>query len=179
MYTFRQWTVDKKLEVANYLITKYNSMIDSSKVKTTDILEMSSILNWTFEALHRLYPLNILDDNGSPFADLNAFNLDIETNAQLEEVLGHNVILLVNNWRQTQFFQVDDNGRDVIATTNDGYLGSSMDNGITNSANYSYNWFDVNIKADKNLQQVSELLKQIKAEFEQFLDVYGGAGGNA
>jgi len=113
---------------------------------------------------------------------LDAFDLDEETGLELFEVLGHNIILLVNNWRQTQFFQKDDNGKDISELKynpidNTGNDAASFE---TRTAQVSYNLFDINLKADKNLAQVSQILKQIKAEYEQYLDIYGGAiGGDA
>jgi len=181
-YTFRNWSQDKRTALTNYLVGRYNEMIDSTMVQETTTEEMTKILQWSFEALHRLYPLAILDDNGLTFQDLDAFDLDEETALELFEVLGHNIILLVNNWRQTQFFQKDDNGKDVRESKY-----NPVDNTIpdttaleTRAAIVSYNLFDINLKADKNLAQVSQILKQIKAEYEQYLDIYGGAtGGDA
>jgi hypothetical protein len=44
-----------------------------------------------------LLPLNLLDDNGDTYADMDAFTNDIETVSEIQEVFEHNVVLLVNN----------------------------------------------------------------------------------
>jgi len=151
-------------------------MIDNANVQETTIDEMTKILSWSFAALHKLNPLAILDDNGNTYEDQAAFDMDIETVYQLEEVFRHNLVLLVNNWRQTQFFQKDDNGKNVLELKY-----NPVNNTIEQATNYetrqasiSYNLFDINLKADANLSKVSQILKEIKAEFEQYLDVYGG-----
>jgi hypothetical protein len=45
--------------------------------------------------------------------------------------------------------------------------------GVKNKSTYSYNLYDINIKSDKNLSQVSKIVSQIKKELEQYLDVFG------
>jgi len=178
-YTFRNWYQDNKDLLTVSLVDTYNSMTDASMVEPTTVDEMTKLLTWSMAALHRLYPLACLDDNGSTFADKDAFDADSETKMQFQEILEHNIVLIVNNWRQTQFFQNDENGKDVVESKNqpvslDGVAGNPV-NAPTTAANVSYNLFDINLKADKNLGQVSQILKSVKAEFEQFLDIYGGA----
>jgi len=157
-------------EIQN-LVDEYNNMTDNTSVQGSTVDEMRKILYWSFAAMHKLNNLAWLDENGN---SLDQITDDAAT--EFTAVLKHNLVLLVNNWRQTQFFQKDANGKDITESK-----FNPIDNQLqtvtnpTNAAQVSYNLFDINLKSDKNLSQVSQLLRQIKHEYEQYLDIYGGA----
>jgi len=152
----------------NTLVLSYNAMIDPSMTKETSVDEMRKILYWSFAAMHRLNNLSWLNDDGG---EIDVISIDVRQ--EFAAVLNHNIVLLINNWRQTQFFQNDDNGKDVAEIKNqpvslEGLYASSV-NAPTTSASVAYNLFSINLTADRNLTEVSKLLLQIYADFRQHL----------
>jgi len=158
--------VDNIIENPLTLVASYNNMTDSTKVAQTNVLEMRQILYWSFAAMHRLHNLEWLDDNGDTS---DVITTDMTTD--FAAVLNHNIVLLVNNWRQTQFFQNDNNGKTIMETKFNPIDNTSKDTQgyPTNSANVAYSLFDINIQADKNLSQVCQLLIDIYHDFRQHL----------
>jgi len=174
------------------IVDAYNSMVDTTMVQPTTTEEMTKLLKWTFAPMHRLYKLNWLDEDGNT-VDV----IDNDVQAEFNQVLQHSIVLLVNNWRQTQFFQVDDNGKSITentismssvdASVNQNKYNpvdntienvSSMttraastmdDNSLsnTNELNKMYNLFEINLKADQNLSEVCKLLLDIYNDFRQ------------
>jgi len=167
MVTFKQ-LVDTLIANPSVCVDTYNNVTDSSMVQPTTTDEMTKILTWSYVAMHRLNKLPWLDDDGE--------QIDVITTEVLEDftdIINHNIVLLVNNWRQTQFFQKDSNGKDIVEGKNepvalDGVYGESVD-APTTTATVAYNLFDINLRADQNLAQVCQILKDIYLEYRQYL----------
>jgi len=174
-YTFRQWHDDHLAELVNNLVAGFNGMTDNTTVQGTNVDEMTKILSWAFSYMHKLNPLAILDDDGNPYADQAAFDADIESVYEFEEVFRHNLPILVNQWRNVNVFQNTNDGKDIQEIKY-----NPVDNTLeqttsfeTRGATISYNTYDIEIKGCEQLQKATEILKHIKSEFEQYLNVYG------
>jgi len=173
MVKLREWFSNKNDEILVSMENAYNSINDSDKSKiVVSSDEMSKVLEWVKKGIHKLMRLNIIDENGDDFDTID--DLDNETDLELKEVLNHNIILLYNNWAQTMNFQDDENGKDVVEgkynpIDNQNETSQELP---TRTAQVSYNIFDINQKADKNLEQVSKIIERVKSEYEQYLDIY-------
>jgi len=172
-YRFRNWHEDHMTELVNNLVAGFNGMTDNTDVQGTNADEMTKILSWALASCHRLNPLAILDDDGNPYEDQAAFDADIETVYQFEEIFRHNLIGLVNSWRQAQTFMNNDNGKNISETK-----FNPIDNQLqtvtnpTNAARVDYNNFSSASVSDQGLVQVSKILVDIYAEFTQYLDTF-------